>query len=222
MIEDDPQIRRFLRTALETHGFEVVEAANGKQGINETKIRKADLIILDLGLPYTEGVEVVRAVRTWSEIPIIVLWAHGAEADKIQAFNAGANDSLIKPFGLSKLLDRIYVALSHASVSHAPTETAVFVTGNLRVDLLNRRVYNGDQEIRLTPIQYRLLAVLIKQAGKVVTNQQILNEVWGANPIESPHYLRIYISQLRHKIETDPAQPKYLLTESGVGYRLKV
>jgi len=222
VIEDDPPIRRFLRTALDTHGFEVFEAATGKQGVIEANIRKADLIILDLGLPDMNGVDVVKAVRAWSEIPIIVLSARSAEAHKIEALDAGADDYLTKPFGLGELLARIRVALRHSAIPPEQTEAGIFVTGNLHVDLINRRVYNDDQEIHLTPIQYRLLAVLVKHAGKILTHRQILKEVWGPNSIESPHYLRIYMSQLRHKLESDPAQPKYLLTESGVGYWLKV
>jgi two-component system KDP operon response regulator KdpE len=222
VIEDDPPIRRFLRTALDTHGFEVFEAATGKQGVIEANNRKADLIILDLGLPDIDGVEVVKAVREWSELPILVLSARSAEAQKIEALDAGADDYLTKPFGLGELLARIRVALRHAGLPAEQTEAGVFKTGSLRVDLSNRRVYNGDQEIHLTPIQYRLLAVLVKHAGKILTHQQILKEVWGPNSIESPHYLRIYMSQLRHKLEADPAQPCYLLTESGVGYWLKV
>jgi two-component system KDP operon response regulator KdpE len=222
VIEDDPPIRRFLRTALETHGFEIVEAATARQGVIEANNRKADLIILDLGLPDMDGVEVVKAVRAWSEMPIIVLSARSAEAQKIEALDAGADDYLTKPFGLGELLARIRVALRHTSVPVEQTESGVFVTGNLKVDLVNRRVFNGDMEIHLTPIQYRLLAVLVKHAGKILTHRQILKEVWGPNSVESPHYLRIYMSQLRHKLESDPAQPRYLLTESGVGYWLKV
>jgi len=222
VIEDDPPIRRFLRTALDTHGFEVFEAATGKQGVVEANSRKADLIILDLGLPDMNGVDVVKAVRAWSDMPIIVLSARSAEAHKIEALDAGADDYLTKPFGLGELLARLRVALRHAAIPPEQTEAGVFVTGTLHVDLINRRVYNGDQEIHLTPIQYRLLAVLVKHAGKILTHRQILKEVWGPNSIESPHYLRIYMSQLRHKLEADPAQPKHLLTESGVGYWLKV
>ncbi|MGZ8194868.1 MAG: response regulator [Methylosarcina sp.] len=222
VIEDDPPIRRFLRTALETHGFEIVEAATARQGVIEANNRKADLIILDLGLPDMDGVEVVKAVRAWSEMPIIVLSARSAEAQKIEALDAGADDYLTKPFGLGELLARIRVALRHTSVPVEQTESGVFMTGNLKVDLVNRRVFNGDLEIHLTPIQYRLLAVLVKHAGKILTHRQILKEVWGPNSVESPHYLRIYMSQLRHKLEYDPAQPRYLLTESGVGYWLKV
>lgn len=222
VIEDDPPIRRFLRTALETHGFEVFEAETGKQGVIEANSRKADMIILDLGLPDMDGVEIVKLVRVWSPMPIIVLSARSAEAQKIEALDAGADDYLTKPFGLGELLARIRVGLRHASGSSEQAQTGVFVTGNLKVDLLNRRVFNGEQELHLTPIQYRLLTVLVKHAGKILTHRQILNEVWGPNSVESPHYLRIYMSQLRHKLEADPTRPQYLLTESGVGYWLKV
>lgn len=222
VIEDDPPIRRFLRTALDSHGFEVFEAATGRQGLVEAKTRKADLIILDLGLPDLDGVEVVRAVRAWSSMPIVVLSARSAETQKIEALDAGADDYLTKPFGLGELLARLRVALRHASIPPEQTEAGVFATGALRIDLLNRRVFNGDAEIHLTPVQYRLLAVLVKHAGKILTHRQLLKEVWGPNSVESPHYLRIYMSQLRHKLEDDPAQPKYLLTESGVGYWLRV
>jgi two-component system KDP operon response regulator KdpE len=222
VIEDDPPIRRFLRTALETHGFEVFEVETGKQGVIEANSRKADMIILDLGLPDMDGVEIVKLVRGWSPMPIIVLSARSAEAQKIEALDAGADDYLTKPFGLGELLARIRVGLRHASGPSEQTQSGVFVTGNLKVDLLNRRVFNGEQELHLTPIQYRLLTVLVKHAGKILTHRQILNEVWGPNSVESPHYLRIYMSQLRHKLEADPTRPQYLLTESGVGYWLKV
>ncbi|MDD5033733.1 MAG: response regulator [Methylococcaceae bacterium] len=220
VIEDDPPIRRFLRTGLGTHGFEVFEAGTGRQGIIEAGIRKPDLIILDLGLPDMDGVEVVKAVREWSDRPIIILSARSAEQTKIEALDAGANDYLTKPFGLGELLARIRVALRHSLRNSEQSE--VFTTGNIRVDLLNRLVYTDDQEVHLTPIQYRLLSMLVKNAGKVVTHRQILKEVWGPAHTENSHYLRIYMSQLRQKLEADPAQPKYLLTESGVGYRLKV
>lgn len=222
VIEDDPPIRRFLRTALGTHGFEIFEAATGKQGIIEAGTRKPDLIILDLGLPDMDGVEVVKILRSWSEMPIIVLSARNSEQHKIEALDAGADDYLTKPFGVGELLARIRVALRHASKAPEQTSSGVFISGGLKVDLINRKVYNEEREIHLTPIQYRLLSVLVKHAGKVLTHRQILKEVWGPGHSESSHYLRIYMSQLRHKLEADPAQPQYLLTESGVGYWLKV
>jgi len=222
VIEDDPPIRRFLRTGLSTQGFAVFEADTGKQGIVEAGIRKPDLVILDLGLPDMDGVQVIKAIRAWSGIPIIILSARSSEQHKIDALDAGADDYLTKPFGLGELLARIRVALRHSIRPQEQLQGDVFVTGSLKVDLNNRLVSVDDREIHLTPIQYRLLAVLVKHAGKVLTHQQILKEVWGPSYQENAHYLRIYMSQLRHKLEADPTQPKYLLTESGVGYRFKI
>jgi len=222
VIEDDPPIRRFLRTGLGSNGFTVFEADNGKQGIIEAGIRKPDLVILDLGLPDMDGVEVIKAIRSWSTIPILILSARSSEQSKIDALDAGADDYLTKPFGIGELLARIRVALRHSIRPQEQTQSDIFTTANLKVDLLNRVVSIDDQEIHLTPIQYRLLSVLIKHAGKVLTHQQILKEVWGPSYQENAHYLRIYMSQLRQKLELEPTQPKFLLTESGVGYRLKV
>ena len=222
VIEDDPPIRRFLRTGLSTHGFTVYEADSGRQGIIEAGIRKPDLIILDLGLPDVDGVEVIKTVREWSAMPIIILSARSAEQSKIEALDAGADDYLTKPFGLGELLARTRVALRHWLRVPEQNPTGEFNTGNLRVDLINRWVHVGDQEVHLTPIQFRLLSMLVQNAGKVLTHHQILRDVWGPSHTESSHYLRIYMSQLRQKLEEDPTQPKYLLTESGVGYRLKV
>lgn len=222
VIEDDPPIRRFLRTGLSTQGFTVFEADTGKQGIVEAGVRKPDLVILDLGLPDMDGVEVIKAIRTWSAIPIIILSARSSEQHKIDALDAGADDYLTKPFGFGELLARIRVALRHAIRPMEHIQADVFVTANLKVDLHNRVVSIDEQEIHLTPIQYRLLVVLVKHAGRVLTQQQILKEVWGPSYSENAHYLRIYMSQLRQKLEADPTQPKFLLTESGVGYRLKV
>ena len=222
VIEDDPPIRRFLRTGLSTHGFVVFEADNGRQGIIEAGVRKPDLIILDLGLPDMEGVEVIRAVREWSAMPIIILSARSAEQTKIEALDAGADDYLTKPFGLGELLARTRVALRHWFRGLEQNPSGVFTTGNLQVDLMNRWVLINEEEVHLTPIQFRLLSVLVQNAGKVLTHRQILKDVWGPSHTENSHYLRIYMSQLRQKLEVDPTQPKYLLTESGVGYRLKV
>ncbi|SMF93334.1 two-component system, OmpR family, KDP operon response regulator KdpE [Methylomagnum ishizawai] len=222
VIEDDPPIRRFLRTGLSSHGFQVFEADSGKQGLVEAGMRKPDLVILDLGLPDMEGIEVVRALREWSPLPIIVLSARSAEQDKIDALDAGADDYLTKPFGLGELLARIRVALRHLNTGAGYAKDGVFTTGKLKVDLGKRLVYRDGEEVHLTPIQYRLLGVLVKHAGKVLTHHQILKEVWGPNALDNAHYLRIYMSQLRQKLEADPAKPEYFLTESGVGYRLKV
>jgi len=222
VIEDDPAIRLFLRTGLGAHGFKVFEADRGRQGIVEAGVRKPDLIILDLGLPDMEGVDVIKNIREWSVMPIIILSARSNEQHKIDALDAGADDYLTKPFGLGELLARIRVAMRHSVSNPAQDQSGVFTTGALKVDLLKREVVVDDREVHLTPIQYRLLSVLIKNAGKVLTHQYLLKEVWGPSYKENSHYLRIYMSQLRQKLETDPTQPQYLLTDSGVGYRLKV
>jgi two-component system KDP operon response regulator KdpE len=222
VIEDDPAIRLFLRTGLSAHGFKVFEADRGKQGIIEAGVRKPDLIILDLGLPDMDGVDVIKTIREWSTMPIIILSARSNEQNKIDALDAGADDYLTKPFGLGELLARIRVALRHSVSSLAQDQNGIFKTGALKVDLLKRQVFVADSEVHLTPIQYRLLSVLIKNAGKVLTHQSLLKEVWGPSYKDNSHYLRIYMSQLRQKLEKDPAQPQYLLTESGIGYRLKI
>jgi two-component system KDP operon response regulator KdpE len=221
IIEDDPPIRRFLRTGLRTQDFTIYEAETGKQGIIEAEVRKPDLIILDLGLPDMDGVEVINAVRAWSTVPIIILSARSNEQNKIDALDAGADDYLTKPFGFGELLARIRVALRHSSHTGIASNPELFASGDLSIDLHNRVVTMAGEEIHLTPIQYRLLTVLIKHPGKVLTHQQILKQVWGPSYQENAHYLRIYMSQLRQKLEADPTQPKYLLTESGVGYRFK-
>lgn len=222
VIEDDPAIRKFLRTSLATQGFSVFEAETGKQGIVEAGMRKPDLLILDLGLPDMDGVAVIQAIRSWSTMPIIVLSARSHEQHKIDALDLGADDYLTKPFGFGELLARIRVALRHASRPLESQQGDVYAGENLRIDLNKRLVSVDGQEVHLTPIQYRLLAVLVKHAGKVMTHQQILKEVWGPSYQENAHYLRIYMSQLRQKLEADPTQPRYLITESGVGYRFKL
>ncbi len=222
VIEDDPAIRLFLRTGLAAHHFKVFEAESGQQGIIEAGVRKPDLIILDLGLPDMDGVEVIKSIRAWSGLPIIILSARSTEQHKIDALDAGADDYLTKPFGLGELLARIRVAQRHSVGSPAQEENGVFVTGALQVDLLKRQIFVGGNEVHLTPIQYRLLSLLVKNAGKVLTHQYLLKEVWGPSYKDNSHYLRIYMSQLRQKLETDATRPEYLLTDSGVGYRLKV
>jgi two-component system KDP operon response regulator KdpE len=222
VIEDDPPIRRFLRTSLSAQGFQVFEADTGQRGLIEVGVRKPDLVILDLGLPDLDGAEIVKKIREWTALPIVILSARSAEQDKIDALDAGADDYLTKPFSLGELLARIRVALRHSTMSPESIRPDIFATGQLKVDLAKRLVYLDDREVHLTPIQYRLLSVLIKHAGKVLTHHQILKEVWGPTHMSDAHYLRIYMSQLRQKLEADPAKPEYLLTESGVGYRLKV
>ncbi len=219
IIEDDMQIRRFARTALVSRGFEVFEAANGAQGLIEAATRKPDLVVLDLGLPDMDGVAVVQRLREWSPIPVIALSARSLESSKIATLDAGVDDYLTKPFGVGELLARIRVALRHASVG-ANGNSGEFALDELKVDLQRRRVVVDGREVHLTPIEYRLLTVLIRYVGKVVTHRQLLKEVWGPSHGEDSHYVRIYMAQLRHKLEKDPARPRYLLTETGVGYRL--
>lgn len=220
-IEDDPQIRRFLRTGLGAQGFEFREAETGQLGISEAAARNPDLVILDLGLPDLEGVEVVKRLREWTSLPILVLSARSLEGEKIAALDAGADDYLTKPFSLGELLARIRVALRHAR-GGGPDGASVFGVASLRVDLSRRQVLVDGQTVHLTPIEYRLLTALIKHAGMVLTHRQLLKEVWGPNHLQDSHYLRIYMAQLRHKLEADPAQPRFLLTEVGVGYRIAV
>jgi two-component system KDP operon response regulator KdpE len=220
VVEDDPQIRRFLRTGLSTHGFEVHEAETGRTGLTAAENRKPDLLILDLGLPDLDGVEVVRKLREWTALPVIVLSARITEGDKIAALDAGADDYLTKPFSLGELLARIRVALRHANVAARQDAEGRFCVDSLKIDLVHRRVHVGDREVHLTPIEYRLLGVLVRNAGKVLTHRQLLKEVWGPSHVEHHHYLRIYMANLRHKLEADPARPRFLLTEAGVGYRL--
>ena len=218
LIEDEPQIRRFLRTTLGSQGYRLFEAATGADGLVEAASRQPDVVIVDLGLPDIAGLEVIRRLREWSTVPIIVLSARGQEADKVVALDLGADDYVSKPFGADELLARLRVALRHkAGVAR---EDAVFTTGELRVDLGRRHVFVREQEVKLTPTEYRLLTTLVRYAGRVLTHRQLLKEVWGPNQTEEAHYLRVYMAQLRRKIEVDPAQPRYLLTEPGVGYRL--
>lgn len=220
VIEDDPQMRRFLRTSLGSQGFQVFEAETGRRGLIETGTRKPDVVILDLGLPDMDGVEVVKALRQWTALPIIILSARSTEQHKIEALDAGADDYLTKPFGIGELLARIRVALRHQAGTGQQAQPW-YTVGNIKVDLLKRLVFVGEHEVHLTPIEFRLLSVLVKNAGKVLTHRQLLKDVWGPGNTDNAHYLRIYMSQLRHKLEADPAQPRYLTTESGVGYRLR-
>jgi two-component system KDP operon response regulator KdpE len=220
LIEDDRQIRRFLRAFLTSQGYLLIEAETGKAGLLEAMTRPPEVVILDLGLPDMDGLEVLKEIRQWSDLPIIVLTARGHESQKVQALDAGADDYLTKPFGASELGARLRVALRHAaSRSGGPAEPE-FSVGELRVNLTTRRVMVRDREVHLTPIEYRLLGVLVKHAGKVLTHAQLLKEVWGPDCVFESQYLRVYMSQLRRKVEPDPARPRYLLTESGVGYRL--
>jgi two-component system KDP operon response regulator KdpE len=220
IIEDDPQIRRFLRTGLQAHEFEIHEAETGKLGLILAATRKPDLIILDLGLPDMDGVEVIVKLREWTSRPVIILSARNMEADKVAALDAGADDYLTKPFGLGELLARIRVGLRHSVQAGGVGANHIFRSGSLRVELDKRRVYRDGEEVHLTPIEYRLLMALVKHAGKVLTHRHLLTEVWGPSHVESNHYLRIYMGCLRHKLEADATRPKLFLTEAGTGYRL--
>jgi two-component system, OmpR family, KDP operon response regulator KdpE len=222
IVEDEAQIRRFLRTTLAAEGYRVIEAETGKQGLTEAATRKPDLIILDLGLPDMDGVEVAKALRAWSSVPVIILSARSQEIDKISALDAGADDYLVKPFGVGELLARIRVALRHVPSTADGEAEGIFTVDELKVDMIHRKVTVSGIEVHLTQIEYRLLTVLVKHAGKVLTHQMLLKEVWGPNYVERAHYLRIYMGNLRHKLEKDSARPRFLLTEVGVGYRLAV
>jgi two-component system KDP operon response regulator KdpE len=221
VVEDEPQVMRFLRATLPDHGYRMVEAETGAQALVEASTRGPDLVLLDLGLPDLDGVEVTRRIREWSAVPILVVSARGQEHDKVEALDAGADDYLTKPFGTEELLARMRVALRHAVRLKGDTGDTVFEVGELRVDMAARLVYRRAEEVRLTRTEYRLLAVLVQNAGKVVTHRHLLREVWGPGSASESHYLRVYMAQLRHKLEDDPAQPRYLLTETGVGYRLR-
>ncbi len=221
LIEDEPEIRRFLRATLPAHGFRLYEAATGKDGLTEARARNPDLILLDLGLPDLEGSTVIRQVREWTATPIIVLSARDQESVKVAALDLGADDYVTKPFGVDELLARMRAALRHASRSAADVGEPVFTLGDLKVDLGRRQVFVSAKEIHLTPIEYKLLTTLIRYAGKVMTHRQLLKEVWGPLHVEEAHYLRVYMRQLRNKLEKTPAHPRYLVTELGVGYRLR-
>lgn len=220
LIEDEPQIRRFLRATLTNHDYRLIEAETGQEGIEQILQRQPDLIILDLGLPDMDGLEVARRVREWSSTPILVLSARGQEQDKVDALDVGADDYLTKPFGVAELLARLRVALRHAAQRDSGAAMPVFVTGPLRVDLVRQQVFVDDDEVHLTPIEYKLLTVLVRHAGKVLTHRQLLREVWGPSYATESQYLRVYMGQLRHKLEENPARPRFLRTEPGVGYRL--
>jgi two-component system KDP operon response regulator KdpE len=218
VVEDEPEIRRFLRTSLGAEGYRVVESESGERGTVDAGTHKPDLAIVDLGLPDIDGVEVIRRIRSWSPIPIIVLSARAREQAKIEALDAGADDYVTKPFGIGELLARTRVALRHSARSGAGGANVVRF-GNVEVDLERRRITREGREVHLTPIEFRLLACLAQHLGMVVTHRQLLREVWGPSHVEHTHYLRIYMKQLREKLEDDPVRPRFLLTESGVGYR---
>lgn len=219
LIEDEPHIRRFVRGALEGQGWKVVEAETGQRGLIDAGTRRPDLLVLDLGLPDMDGVELIRDFRSWSEAPVLILSARSDETDKIEALDAGADDYLTKPFGVGELVARVRALIRRHIRQQEASPTIAF--GQIAVDFSRREVLRNGEPVHLTPIEYRLLTALIASQGKVITHRSLMREVWGPNHSESNHYLRIYMSRLRQKIEVDPAQPLHLLTISGVGYRFQ-
>jgi two-component system, OmpR family, KDP operon response regulator KdpE len=217
VVEDEPQIRQFLRSSLRAEGYRVVESPNGRRGEIDAGMHKPELAIVDLGLPDFDGVQVIKHIREWSPMPILVLSARIHERSKIEALDAGADDYVTKPFGVGELLARVRAALRHSARPGAGTALQI---GACSVDFEKRRVTRNGAEVRLTAIEFRLFTCLAKHLGMVVTHRQLLTEVWGPTHSEDTHYLRVYMKQLREKLEADPVQPKHLLTETGVGYRL--
>lgn len=220
LIEDEPQIRRFIRSALEEQGWKVIEAENGQRGLIDAGTRRPDLLILDLGLPDMDGVELIRDFRSWSNAPTLILSARSEETSKIEALDAGADDYLTKPFSIGELLARVRALIRRHVRQQEPSPQTSF--GRIRIDFSRREVFKDNEPLHLTPIEYRLLGTLVANQGKVLTHRALMREVWGPNHGEKSHYLRIYMSRLRQKIETDPTQPEHFLTVSGVGYRFQL
>ncbi len=222
IIEDEPEILRFLRTTLPRYGYRLHEACTGQEGLTQAIARNPDLILLDLGLPDMDGLEVIRRLRKQAAIPIIILSARDQEQVKVEALDLGADDYVTKPFGINELLARMRVVLRHASRVSGTAVEAVFTSGSLQIDFERRQVLKAGKEIHLTPIEYKLLTVLVRYAGKVLTHRQLLKEVWGPLHVDEAHYVRVYMQHLRNKLEANPAHPHYLLTELGVGYRFRI
>ncbi|MDE2167213.1 MAG: response regulator [Alphaproteobacteria bacterium] len=217
--DDEPPIRRFLRTSLAAQGFRIVEAADGRGTLEAAGHEKPDLVVLDLGLPDMNGLDVIRALRAKSDVPVIVLSARGDEQGKVAALDLGADDYVTKPFGMDELVARVRTAMRHRF--QAQGTPPVFASGGISVDLVRRVVRRGDEDVKLSPKEYELLRMLVLNAGKVLTHRQILNEVWGPAHVEDAQYLRVFVRNLRQKLECDPARPALILTEPGVGYRLQ-
>jgi two-component system KDP operon response regulator KdpE len=220
LVEDERHIRRFLRTSLEAEGWRVFETETVRQGLIDAATRKPDLVIADLGLPDGDGVDLIRDLRTWSSVPVIVLSARSGEGDKVRALDAGADDYIEKPFGVSELLARVRAHRRRHQGGRGGDSPSTVTIGDVEIDLGARIVRKAGAEVHLTPIEYRLLGVLLTNAGRVLTHRHLLREVWGPSHVEQNHYLRVFMGSLRHKLEDDPAQPKMLVTETGVGYRL--
>jgi two-component system KDP operon response regulator KdpE len=222
LVEDEPQLRRYLRLTLAPEGYRLIEAGTAREGESLAASHHPDLILLDLGLPDQDGLVLTRKLRDWCTAPIIVVSARGLEKDKVEALDQGADDYLTKPFGSGELLARMRVALRHSARQQSGAETPVFELGTWRLDQVKREVTVAGQEVHLTPNEYKLLTTLVRHAGLVLTHQQLLKEVWGGSQGAQPHYLRVYMAQLRQKLEPEPARPRHLITEPGVGYRLRV
>jgi two-component system KDP operon response regulator KdpE len=221
VVEDEPQMRKFIRASLTSHGYRVLEAERGADAISLLTSHNPELVLLDLGLPDGDGIELAKQVREWSRVPIIVLSARGREDDKVAALDAGADDYLTKPFGVNELLARMRVALRHAQRGDPEPAPQTLEFGDLKLDLVRREVFRGAEELHLTPIEYKLLSLFAQNAGKVLTHRHILKEVWGPAYATQTHYVRVHMAELRKKLEADPARPKLLVTEPGVGYRLR-
>jgi two-component system KDP operon response regulator KdpE len=222
VVEDEPQMRKFVRITLDAQGYRVLEATTAAEAIQQAAAHTPDLVLLDLGLPDADGSDVTHRIREWSAMPIIVISARGKEETKVRALDEGADDFVTKPFGAAELMARIRVALRHSASAGSVPEAVVEVGENIRVDLVRRLVVVRGEEVHLTPIEYKLLALLVKHAGLVLTHRQLLEQVWGPGHTHQMQYLRVYMTQLRHKLEKEPAHPKYLVTEPGIGYRLRL
>ncbi|HEY6559911.1 MAG TPA: response regulator [Polyangiaceae bacterium] len=221
VVEDEPQMRKFIRASLVSHGYRVIEAESASEALMLVTSHNPELLLLDLGLPDGDGIELTRQLREWSRVPIIVLSARGREDDKVAALDAGADDYLTKPFGVNELLARLRVALRHAENARATTPAQVLEFGELKIDLTRREVFRGTAELHLTPLEYKLLVLLAQHAGKVLTHRQILTEVWGPAYATQTHYVRVHMAELRKKVELESSRPKFLVTEPGVGYRFR-
>jgi two-component system KDP operon response regulator KdpE len=222
VVEDDSQMRKFVRIALESHDYRVVEASTGEEALRQASAYTPDAVLLDLGLPDMDGLAVTQRLREWSAVPILIISARGQEDSKVRALDGGADDYLTKPFGAAELMARMRVALRHAALARETPSAIVRIGDDVEIDLVKRLVHVRGAEVHLTPIEYKLLTALAKHAGMVMTHRQLLEQVWGPGHTHQMQYLRVYMTQLRHKLELHPARPRYLVTEPGVGYRLKV